>query len=311
MSSLSIRTPFISPGSFRSGVRCSLTLLFLMSLCSSPSSLLAQEPSDGPEEPDFFFLTGGPYTQQKYSPQIIWANQWLQYGSAVSLQEFTSGARFEFGVTDRLEADFEFGARSTRQRLDTGSRLVQTELEAARIGARYRILTEETSPLTLTAGPQLTIPPGGNSSPENGSSYGLDLTAAKDWGGPVFVAASLNWHLTPGVRLNPQRPDRRSLDRLSYAVALGLRPLEKTTRAATKHDIHLFMEARRSSEDALETDRVIRESQAFLAPGIRYGFTNRSGVLTELGLAIPLGLNRVSPDWGVLVQFQIELPTLF
>lgn len=286
---------------------CRLTIV-IVAMCTT-GALSAQEVSD-PEEPDFFFLTGGPYTQQKYSPQIIWATQWLHHGSVLSMQEFTSRARFEFGVTDRLEADFELGARSTRQELQ-GVRLVENELEAALIGARYRILTEETSPLTLTAGPQITIPLPNNSIWENRPSYGVDLTAAKDWGGPVFAAASLNWHLTPGVRAYEQSPDRASLDQLSYAVALGFRPLERTTQSATKHDIHLFMEALRSSEETVESGAISREALAFLAPGVRYGFSNKSGVLTELGIAIPLGLTRVSPDWGVLVQFQMELPTLF
>ncbi len=285
-------------------------LIVSVLLLASIAMTQAAEPSGEPEEPDFFFLTGGPYTQQKYSPQLIWANQWLQHGSVTSLQEFSSGARFEFGLTDRLEADFELGTRSTRQRIN-GERLVQTELEATLIGARYRVLTEDSSPITLTLGPQVTIPPRATSDLGNRASYGVDLTAAKDWGGPVFAAASANWHVTPGVRRSEGTSSRVSLDQLSYAVALGFRPLEKTTRSETKHDVHIFVEALRTGEDAIEDQQVTRELHFFLAPGVRYGFLTKSGVLTELGLALPIGLNRASPDWGLLVQFQVELPTLF
>jgi len=286
------------------------SLVLAVLTIGTTAAVTAQEPSSEPEEPDFFFLTGGPYTQQKYSPQLIWANQWLQHGSVLSLQEFSSGARFEFGLTDRLEADFEFGAHSTRQDVN-GERLVQTELEAALFGARYRILTEDSAPITLTLGPQITIPPSSTSDWGNRASYGVDLTAAKDWGGPVFAAASLNWHVTPGVRTAKASPDRVSLDHLSLAAALGFRPLEKMTRSETKHDIHVFLEALRTREDAIQDEQVTSESQVFVAPGFRYGFLSKSGVLTELGLSLPIGLNRASPDWGFLVQFQIELPTLF
>jgi hypothetical protein len=57
------------------GWRFGFLLLLLLLACPA----LAQD--DEPEEPDFFFLTGGPYTQKKYSPQIIWANQWFRDSS--------------------------------------------------------------------------------------------------------------------------------------------------------------------------------------------------------------------------------------
>jgi hypothetical protein len=39
-----------------------------------PAGAAAQEGAEEPEEPDFFFLTGGPYTQKQNSPQIIWVS---------------------------------------------------------------------------------------------------------------------------------------------------------------------------------------------------------------------------------------------
>ena len=49
-------------------------LLLLVACAGAPAGAQDGEP----EEPDFFFLTGGPYTQKKSSPQVIWANQWFR-----------------------------------------------------------------------------------------------------------------------------------------------------------------------------------------------------------------------------------------
>ncbi len=82
-----------------------------------PAQEVRPVPAGEPEEPDYFFLTGGPYTQKKNSPQIIWANQWFwSSGSGVRTRDYTGGGRFEWGLTDYLETDFEFGALTSRGR---------------------------------------------------------------------------------------------------------------------------------------------------------------------------------------------------
>ncbi|MGH9788771.1 MAG: hypothetical protein ACRD4U_08745, partial [Candidatus Acidiferrales bacterium] len=71
------------------------SLLPLLILLAVPPAL-AQD--DEPEEPDFFFLTGGPYTQKKTSPQIIWANQWFRDRSGdVSTRDYVGAGRAEWG----------------------------------------------------------------------------------------------------------------------------------------------------------------------------------------------------------------------
>ncbi len=286
------------------------TLAFSALLCLSVGYANPQDAANSPEEPDFFFMTSGPYTQQKHSPQIIWAQRWLSSRTqGWNIRELSGAGRVEFGVTDYLEVDFEFGVTRTRQ--DSLSQtLLDTELDGMMLGARYRVLREDNAPVTLTIGPQLLIPNHTIRPWETGHGYGVDVTAAKDWGGPVFAVASINWRNTPGVRVTAQGPSS-SLQELSYAFALGLRPLETVTRNDTKHDLHVFAEVQTTKEDELEADQISRSASVFLAPGVRYGFLNKRGILAEIGVAFPVGLNREAPDWGTFLQLQIEMPSLF
>lgn len=279
-------------------------------LCLSVGYANPQDANGSPEEPDFFFMTGGPYTQQRHSPQIIWANQWLRSRADGSNIRLLSGAgRVEFGVTDYLEADFEFGGTRTR-RESLGQILLDNQLDGMMLGARYRILREESAPVTLTVGPQLLIPNDTGRRWETGYGYGIDVTAAKDWGGPVFAATSLNWRNTPGVRATSDGPSS-SLQALSWALALGLRPLEAVTKNDTKHDLHVFAELQTTRVDDFDSDILSRTTNVLLAPGVRYGFLNKQGILAEIGVAFPVGLNREAPNWGTFLQLQIEMPGLF
>jgi hypothetical protein len=263
-----------------------------------------------PEEPDFFFLTGGPYTQAKHSPQVIWASRWLHSrNQAATVSELVDAGRVEFGVTDYLETDFEFGATRTTEALP-GLTQTDTQFDGMMLGARYRILREDFAPITLTIGPQLLIPNRTDRPWETGYGYGLDLTAAKDWGGPVFAVASLNWRNTPGVRTERQGPEL-ALQQLSYGFAFGMRPIEAVTESDSKHDLHLFAEVNCSKEDELVGDGKSTSTSVFFAPGVRYGFLNKRGILAEIGVSFPVGLNRDAPDRGTFLQLQIEMPGLF
>lgn len=291
-----------------------MALLGVLALCLLAPHLPAQE-FESPEEPDFFFLTGGPYTQRKNSPQIIWANQWFLDSSAgTSAREYFGAGRFEWGLTDNLEADFEFGALALRERTVGATTLAEHGADDLLVGVRYRLLREPHFPFTLTMGPQVIAPVAsrrrGLGTGEMG--YAWDVTAAKDWGGPVFVAASVNLSLTPHV---PAFPDGSGpefdLSSVGGAVALGLRPLERPTAAGTHHDIHLLLEVAAAREEDIEDGNRVRSTPVQVAPGMRYGFVSRGGSLTEIGVSFPVGLNRATPDWGLLLQFQFELPSLF
>lgn len=280
-------------------------------------ALAAQESSSPtePEEPDFYFLASGPYTQKKNSPQIIWANRWFRDSSGNQrLHSYVGAGRLEWGLTRYLEADFEFGALARRERelgLTTFSASGSNDLL---VGLRYRLLREHCAPFTLTLGPQV-IAPVASRRKNLGSgktSYAWDMTAAKDWGGPVWVVASLNLRLTPNVPLFPDGSGPRvDLSGITWGTALGWRALERPTSKGAHHDIHAVLEVGGAREDDLEGGQRGRATALLFAPGVRYGFLSRRGSLAEIGVSFPVGLTRAAPDWGILLQLQFEWPPLF
>jgi len=294
-------------------------LLLCLALCLLAAAPAQAQPAPGdaepPEEPDFFFLTGGPYTQKKNSPQIIWANQWFRSaGGGARLREFVGAGRFEWGLTDNLEADFEFGALSTTERLLGVTTFSESGADDLLVGVRYRLLNERSAPFTLTTGPQL-IAPASPAERELGTGrvgYAWDTSAAKDWGGPVFLVTSLNLSVTPDV---PAFPDgagpRFDLSAVSWAAALGWRALERPRPDGAHHDIHVFFEFGGAREDEIDSGTRVRSTPVLFSPGLRYGFLSRAGALTEIGVGFPVGLNRDAPDWGIILQIQYEWPSLF
>ncbi|MBI2956897.1 MAG: hypothetical protein HYY26_06265 [Acidobacteria bacterium] len=277
--------------------------------------LAGAEAPDEPEEPDFFFLTGGPYTQKKNSPQIIWANQWFRDQSgAARTRDYTGAGRFEWGLTERLEVDFEFGALAIQERVAGTATFAEHGSDDLLLGVRYRLLREAAAPFTLTFGPQVIAPV---ASRRRGLgtgrvSYAWDMAAAKDWGGPVFLVASVNLRLTPDV---PSFPDGSGpefdLSEIGWGTALGWRALERPAPGGANHDIHVLLEVGGARADDIEEGRRLRSTQVQFAPGFRYGFLNRAGALAEIGLSFPLGLTRAAPGWGLILQTQFELPSLF
>ena len=264
-----------------------------------------------PEEPDFFFVTGGPYTQQKGSPQIIWANQWLwtKLGDLNS-RDLTGSGRFELGLTDRWELDFEFGFLQLRERLNITSSSSESGSADLLFGIRYRLLDEAVAPFTLTLGPQVVAPVASRSRGlgVGKMGYGGDITLGKDWDRSVFAVASFNGIWRPNV---PTFPDgsglQVDLSEVVLSAALGFRAMERPTLRGTHHDLHVFTEINAAYMQELETREKIHSVQYTIAPGVRYGFTSGSGTLTEAGLSFPIGLNDATPAWGFIVQFQFEM----
>lgn len=292
-------------------------VLSLCALLLLAPSLSAQQasPAPEPEEPDFFFLAGGPYTQKKNSPQIIWANRWFRDRSGDRrTQSYAGAGRFEWGLTRYLEADFEFGALAQRERELGLSTFSASGADDLLVGVRYRLLREGSAPFTLTLGPQVIAPV---ASRRRGLGtgkvgYAWDMSAAKDWGGPVWVVSSVNLHLRPAVPLFPDGSGPRvDLSGVRWGAALGWRALERPTPNGSHHDLHVLLEVGGAREDALEGGTRVRATELLLAPGVRYGFLSRRGSLAEIGLSFPVGLTRAAPDWGVLLQVQFELPSLF
>ena len=277
--------------------------------------LAAQDGAVAPEEPDFFFLTDGPYTQKKNSSQIIWANQWFRDRTGSQrARSYLGAGRFEWGLSDYLEADFEFGALGLwEHELGVGT-FSASGADNLLVGVRYRLLREPRFPFTLTLGPQVVTPVASRRRGLGSGkvAYAWDVSAARDWGGALFAAASLNLSLTPDVPALPDGSGREvDLSGLGWAVALGLRALERGTVSGGQHDIHIMLEVGGAREDDLEAGQRVRSTEVQFAPGVRYGFLSRGGALAEIGVSFPLGLTGAAPDWGIILQFQFELPPLF
>lgn len=297
-------------------IRMAGGLPVLMVLLTVPSPVWPQQPagSGEPEEPDYFFLTGGPYTQKRNSPQIIWANQWFRSGGPLAAaREYAGAGRFEWGVTDRWEADFEFGVVSLEEKLAGVTVFDESGAADLLFGVRYRLLDESFAPFTLTLGSQVVAPAAsrlrGLGTGEVG--YAVDVAAAKDWGGLVFMATSVNAGFTPEV---PALPDGSGpefdLSEISWAAALGLRALERPATDGASHDLHVFAEIAGARSDEIDSGARVRSTAWVFAPGLRYGYVSRSGSLTEVGVSFPVGLNDNAPDWGVIVQFQFEVASI-
>ena len=216
------------------------------------------------------------------------------------------------GPDGKWELDVITPAEGSRDRL--GETILESNfsLGDAVLGARYRLLREPSAPLTLTMGPQVILP-SGNFARGTGFEkvgYAWDLAAAKDWRGPIFMYTSLNSAFFPSVRHPRSNPGESfHLHRLFWGTALALRPLEKS-RAGLHHDLHLFLEFGLSLEQDLERSasptRKISDVHNLVAPGIRYGLLNRNKDLYEIGVSFPIGLDRSTPSFGVIVQFQFE-----
>lgn len=303
------------PEGLRPG-RVWLALAVLLVLTALSPAASAQDQPQEPEEPDFAFITGGPYTQKKNSIQFIFPNAWNSRrsnvgGSSLQHAESSSLLRTEWGLTDRWELDVIFSAEGERDRLGQRQLTSTFAMADSVVGVRYRLLQESSSPITLATGPQLIFPTGnvtyGTGNGEMG--YAWDLAAAKDWGRPVFMYASVNYAFFPSVRPDLAGPQRNfNLQNIFGATALVFRPLEKD-HGPNHHDVHLFFEYGVGREEGLELDTPVQKSAttvSLFAPGIRYGFLTQKMRLFEIGVAFPVGLNSATPRFGIILQLQFE-----
>lgn len=275
---------------------------------------LPVSPEVEPEEPDFAFVAGGPYTQKRNSIQLIVATQWGRRTSQLSggtLQhaEFGTLLRTEWGLTDRWELDVILAAEGERDFLGTRRVNSTFAFSDSVVGIRYRLLQESSAPLTLAVGPQVILPTGSflSGSGFENTGYAWDLATAKDWGGPVFLYSSMNYAFFPSVQA-PGGGRQFNLQSVFWGSALGLRPLEADL-GPNHHDVHVFLEYGLGREERLETDGPVRkaaEAVSVFAPGIRYGFLTSRKKLLEVGVSFPIGLNQNTPRGGVIVQVQFE-----
>lgn len=271
-----------------------------------------------PEEPDFIFFTGGPYTQLKNSIQFIHqfgyaTRRFSLPGGRRNEDEFLFFLRSEWGFTDRLELDVITPGAGSRERLSGITVASDYAYSDTTIGLRYRFLDEENWPITLTMGPQLILPTGSVARGTGNGSAGFawDVAAAKDWGGPVFLFSSLNYSVLPAADdPTPGSTSELTLHGVEWSAALGIRGLERRTASGGNHDIHVFLEAGGAWGHEVESGVAVGTRQSKLAwqfaPGVRYGFLTPRKTLVEIGVSFPIGLGPNGPKKGIVLQFQFE-----
>ena len=272
------------------------------------------EETVAPEEPDYAFVTGSPYTENKNFLQIILTNAFTdQLDAGIRDLQLSNSLRFEFGFTDRLEADLVVNFNDLWSR-SPGLNSTANGFGDTVLGLRYRILTEAHSPITLTFGPQLLLPTGSFAKGFSPGGFGIawDLTMAKEWNSWFFHYVSVNYATTFGARdPTPGSQALFTLHNVNWGVALGFRPLEKPTGNGGKHDLHITLEGSGNLAQEVVTgpSRGSRATSApvNLVPGIRYGYITPHKTLYEVGVAGIIGLTSAAPDWGVILQTQWEL----
>ncbi len=273
---------------------------------------LPAQAQDEPEEPDYAFVAGGPYTQQKNSLQLIAPGMvgWRTSGAGLNRRFSDAMLRVEWGFTPNIELDLEISATGLRERTAGTTLSSDFGLSDTVLGVRYRLLNEEDSPITLALGPQIIFPSGNILRGTGFDSFGFawDISAAKDWGGPFFVYTSLNYAVIPSVSL-PGLAGDFTLNQLTHGSALGIRALEKPSGEA-HHDLHAFLEVGidRGEEVIAAGLGAIKTSSlaAIFSPGIRYGFLSASKKLIEIGVAFPIGMNDNAPRASIIFQIQFE-----
>ncbi len=227
--------------------------------------------------------------------------------------EFLFFQRVEYGITDRWEVDFVLPATGRRTRLNGRTIASDYALADGLVGIRYQFLHERNAPVTLTMGPQVIFPSGSVERGTGAGSKGFawDVAVSKDWGGPVFIYNTFNYHALPwAADTTPGSVHRFLLNGVDWATAIGFRALERPAHG-TKHDIHAYLEGASSWEQEVEPGTVVGERRGKLSwvfsPGIRYGYLTARRSLVEIGVATPIGIGPNGPKHGIIIQFQYEI----
>lgn len=293
-------------------------LLLLVSASSFAQSNPPPAQTPPPEEPDYAFVTGGPFTQLKKSIQFIHqfgygTRRFPVTGGHRNEDEYLFFLRTEWGLTDYWELDVITPAAGNRERFNGATISSNKAFADSIIGVRYRFLREDTSPITLAMGPQVILPTGSFRRGTGNNSAGLawDVSAAKDWGGPVFMFWSMNYSVLPSADDPTLGATREfALHKTSWASALVFRPLERETPSGGNHDVHVFFEAGgnygHEIEPGVTVGTRIGQLAWVFAPGVRYGFLTAGKTLIEIGVSAPIGLGPNGPKKSLIIQFQFE-----
>ncbi|MBI3485029.1 MAG: hypothetical protein HY012_07750 [Acidobacteria bacterium] len=295
--------------------------VWVIAVAMSSPRVAAQSPPAAkpePEEPDFAFVSGSAYTQVKKSVQFIHQTGFgtrrvTDLLGSRNDDGFLFFQRVEYGITDRWELDFVLPVAGSRTRRNGAAVASAYGISDGIVGLRYRLLDEGRAPVTVTMGPQILFPSGsvGRGTGFGGAGFAWDVAASKDWGGPVFLYNTFNYHVIPsGEDTTPGSAKKFSLHGATWAAAIGLRPLERPAKDGSKHDLHGFLEVGGNWQQLVQAGVAAGNRAGELAwvfaPGIRYGYITSRKTLVEVGVSAPIGLGPNGPKRGVIIQFQIE-----
>jgi hypothetical protein len=296
-----------------------ISLLLCLSVAAGVRAQNASSSKKEPEEPDFAFISGSAYPQGKNSMQFIHQTAYGTRrfsepgGNQRNDDELLFFQRVEYGITDRWEVDFVLPAAGSRTRLNGRTIASDYALADGLVGLRYRFLSEGEAPVTLTMGPQVIFPSGSvrRGTGSGSTGFAWDLAVSKDWGGPVFLYNTFNYHALPwAADTTPGSTQRFLLNGVDWATAIGIRALERPVRG-NKHDIHAFLEGAARWEQEVEPGAVVGERRGKLSwifsPGIRYGYITSRKTLVEIGVAAPIGIGPNGPKRSIIIQFQYEI----
>jgi hypothetical protein len=175
-----------------------------------------------------------------------------------------------YGLVERLGAELSVPlAYHAGERTDYGIGDISVAL-------KYLVVEPVRNWPAVVVGVEAGFPTGSESRELGEGAYELTPFVAllKDFG-PFTVQGNFGWS---------KQVSAGRVDRFVYNWALAIPVLEKK--------VHLLAEINGDWG---------REQHAAFTPGIKYNFTDEMFV----GVAVPLGLNENTPDWGVVTQFQI------
>jgi hypothetical protein len=265
-------------------------VIALLGLCSATASLEDEQPGRMAEAiQDNSFLVEEAYNQEPGVVQHILA---VQYGldrkpgvddeawNLTFTQEWpVFSQRHQFSYTVPYESFHEAGAREN----GFGDILLNYRFQALFEGANLPAFAPRVS---------LVLPTGNEDKGLGTGTVGYQLNL------PFSKVLHDRWtvHANAGLTVYP---DWHSHTPVSYNLG-------GSAIYAVSRDFNLMLEAVGYwNSEVDETLRVNDEFQAILSPGVRYAF-NWPDYQLVLGLAVPVGLNRDSPDVGVFLYVSFE-----
>lgn len=168
---------------------------------------------------------------------------------------------------------------------------------------RYQLLGEGDEPLWCAPRFSLILPTGDERFGQGKGQLGYLFNLPISWYGETFdFHFNLGGILIPGVSLPLDAPGqatpRRDLRTVNLGGAVYWKP---------KENLHFFVETLALwLEDINDLGRRESQNQLFLNPGFRYAICQLDQVEWVIGVGVPIGLTRDTPDIGVFAYMSVE-----